>query len=248
MLNPSEQKRPFGGGPIGVGAPSFDALAEDAERDRQDRRRTRWTLLVAALAHVLLLLATLPDLGAAAATGPKRAKKTFKIEPLRFKPPPPKAKKPIPKRKAKKIPIPDPTPDEPEPIVEEEAVELEFEMPEIDLPFGIPDAPPSTNAGPPVPGNVFSVGSGVSKPVKIFHPKPPYTEEARQARIQGTIVLQLVVLEDGSVTGVKVLRGLPRGLEQSAIDTVRTWRFEPGTKEGKPVPVQIFLNVNFSLN
>lgn len=246
MPSDSEKNRPFGREPTGVGAPSFDTLAEERKRDQLDRRRFQRTILLATIAHILLLVASIPKLGTAA-TGPKTAKKAFKVQPVRFQPPPPRAQKPIPKRKAKKIPIPDPTPDDPEPIVLEDLFEVDIEMPTMDLPIGIPDAPPSRYAGPPIPGNVYDLGSGISKPKRIHDPRPPYTEEARQARIQGMVVLQLVVLEDGSVTAVKILKGQPRGLDQSAIDTVRTWRFEPGRKDGDPVPVRLLLTINFSL-
>jgi TonB family protein len=94
----------------------------------------------------------------------------------------------------------------------------------------------------------YVAGNGVVPPNVLDRPLPPYTEEARRARISGIVLLQCVVRKDGTVDSFKVVRGLGYGLEESAISTVATrWRFEPGTKDGVPVDVQANIEVMFRL-
>jgi periplasmic protein TonB len=95
--------------------------------------------------------------------------------------------------------------------------------------------------------NVFIVGAGVSQPVLIHEVRPDYSEEARKARYQGTVVLDTVVLEDGSVQVIRIARALGFGLDQKAIAAVLQWRFRPALKNGKPVPVALNVEVNFNL-
>ena len=76
---------------------------------------------------------------------------------------------------------------------------------------------------------------------------PVYPEAARRARIQGVVVLECTIGKDGRVQNVKVLRGLPLGLTETAVDAVNKWRFEPSTLNGKPVEVLYILTVRFNL-
>ena len=96
-------------------------------------------------------------------------------------------------------------------------------------------------------GGVFRVGGGVSAPRVLFQPDPEYSEEARKAKFQGTCVLWLVVSQDGRPRDVRVARSLGMGLDEKAIEAVRQWKFEPAMKDGKPVAVQINVEVNFRL-
>jgi protein TonB len=96
-------------------------------------------------------------------------------------------------------------------------------------------------------GGVFRVGGGVSAPRALDTPDPEYSEEARKAKYQGTCVLWLVVGPDGTPRDVKVARSLGMGLDQKAIEAVKKWKFEPALKDGKPVAVQINVEVNFRL-
>jgi periplasmic protein TonB len=84
-------------------------------------------------------------------------------------------------------------------------------------------------------------------PNKISAPQPQYTEIARKARIQGVVIVQAIINKQGNVTDVKVLKGLPMGLDQAAVDAIRKWKFEPATLNGKPVDVYYNLTVNFTL-
>ena len=96
-------------------------------------------------------------------------------------------------------------------------------------------------------GGIFRVGGGVSAPRALDTPDPEYSEEARKAKYQGTCVLWLIVGPDGKPRDVKVARALGMGLDQKAIEAVRNWKFQPAMKDGKPVAVQINVEVNFRL-
>jgi protein TonB len=96
-------------------------------------------------------------------------------------------------------------------------------------------------------GGAFRVGGGVSAPKAIYSPDPEYSEEARKVKHMGTVVLWLVVGPDGKPRDIRVLRTLGLGLDEKAIEAVKNWRFEPAMKDGKPVAVQINVEVNFHL-
>ena len=96
-------------------------------------------------------------------------------------------------------------------------------------------------------GGAYKIGGGVSAPVPVFRPEPEYSEEARKAKWQGAVLLQLVVDENGVPQDIKVVRSLGLGLDQKAIEAVQKWRFKPGLKDGKPVPVSANIEVNFRL-
>jgi periplasmic protein TonB len=96
-------------------------------------------------------------------------------------------------------------------------------------------------------GGVFHVGGGVSAPRPVFSPDPEYSEEARKAKYQGTVVLGLVVGPDGRPRDMKVLRSLGLGLDEKAIEAVKNWRFDPAVKDNKPVAVYISVEVDFRL-
>jgi TonB family protein len=96
-------------------------------------------------------------------------------------------------------------------------------------------------------GGAYKIGGGVSAPVPVFRPEPEYSEEARKAKWQGAVLLQLVVDENGVPQEIKVVRSLGLGLDQKAIEAVQKWRFKPGLKDGKAVPVSANIEVNFRL-
>ena len=224
----------------------LDAIPELYGLADQDEGKTlRWTLAVALLFHLVLLIVHIPDLFADQVLPPPEPGKVYLVQTVRFQPPAPRRAEKTPKPRAKKIPIPDPTPDEPEPLEIDE-----IEVPDVDVPvldglvFGIPEAPP----GPGGPQNgPLQVGGGVSPPEKIYYPQPKYSEEARKARIQGAVILQAVIDALGNVQDVTVLKGLSMGLTESALETVREWRFKPAMMNGEPVAVYYNLIVTFSV-
>jgi periplasmic protein TonB len=93
----------------------------------------------------------------------------------------------------------------------------------------------------------YRVGGGVSAPHAIYDPEPEYSEEARKAKYQGVVVLQVVIGADGRPRDIRVARTLGMGLDQKAIDAVRQWRFEPALRERQPVAVVVNIEVNFRL-
>ncbi len=216
-----------------------------AQEEKQDRALARWAMLAAIILHVGIFVVHWPSF-AGAMTGTKEKKsKIYVVKQVKFKPPPPKQEmQQIPKPKIKKVPIPDPTPDEPEPIREEEPQEEIDFVPDPDMILGVPDAPPPPEPEGPIR---FVVGGNITEPKKISGPNPVYPEAARRARIQGVVVLECIIGKDGVVKDSKVLRGLPLGLTEAAVDAVRKWRFEPSTLNGKPVEVLYILTVRFNL-
>jgi TonB family protein len=96
-------------------------------------------------------------------------------------------------------------------------------------------------------GGPYRVGGGVSAPRAIYAPDPEYSEEARKAKYQGTVVLWIVVGPDGRVHDMRVSRALGLGLDEKALEVVKQWRFEPAHKDGQAVAVQVNIEVNFRL-
>ena len=96
-------------------------------------------------------------------------------------------------------------------------------------------------------GGAYRVGGGVSAPKVLYEPDPEYSEEARKAKYQGTVVLWLVVSAEGKPQDIRVQRSLGMGLDEKAIEAVKQWRFDPAKKDGHPVPVMINVEVNFRL-
>jgi TonB family protein len=100
----------------------------------------------------------------------------------------------------------------------------------------------------PVPANApYRIGGGVTAPSILLKVEPEYSEEARRARMQGKVVLFVIIDPQGKPGSLKVIRSLGLGLDEEAIKVVEQWRFRPGTKEGRPVAVQATIEVNFRL-
>ena len=96
-------------------------------------------------------------------------------------------------------------------------------------------------------GGAYSVGGGVSAPIAIYKPEPPYSEEARKAKYQGSLVMWIVVDAQGRVVKEQIIKPLGMGLDQEALKTVKTWKFIPAKRNGVPVPVQVDVEVTFRL-
>ena len=97
-------------------------------------------------------------------------------------------------------------------------------------------------------GGIYKAGvGGVSAPRILYKPDPEFTEEARKARYQGVCILWMVVGADGKPHDVRVLRTLGMGLDQKAVEAARQYVFEPARKDGKPVAVQLHVEVSFRL-
>lgn len=97
-------------------------------------------------------------------------------------------------------------------------------------------------------GRLCYVVSGKVKPPKAkYTPDPEYSELARRGKYQGISMLGVIVGADGTAQDVWVVRKLGMGLDQKAIDVVRTWKFDPATKDEQPVAVLINVEVSFRL-
>lgn len=97
-------------------------------------------------------------------------------------------------------------------------------------------------------GGLMSVGGGVSAPVVLHSVQPDFTEQARAANLQGTVVLQLIVDANGNPQNIRVTQSLGMGLDQKAVEAARQYKFKPATYQGHPVAVQIIVDVAFHLH
>lgn len=95
---------------------------------------------------------------------------------------------------------------------------------------------------------VFSVGDSVKPPQVLQQPTPAYTQEAREARIEGIVTVSAVIQKNGSVSQIKVMKGLGYGLDESVVQTIaKKWKFKPGTLNEQPVSVSVVMEVSFRL-
>jgi TonB family protein len=95
-------------------------------------------------------------------------------------------------------------------------------------------------------GTIHGIG-GPTKPRAIYTPIPEFSDQARKDHVQGTVVLKVTVDANGDVADVKVTKGLGSGLDEKAVEAVRTWKFKPGTEDGTPVRSEIDVEVSFHL-
>jgi TonB family protein len=86
---------------------------------------------------------------------------------------------------------------------------------------------------------VYKPGAAIQAPVVMAKPKPEYSQEARLAKLEGSVLLSLIVAKGGEVREVRVERPLGLGLDENAVENVRSWKFHPGTKDGSPVDVRV---------
>jgi TonB family protein len=94
---------------------------------------------------------------------------------------------------------------------------------------------------------VYKVGGNVTRPVILHREEVRYTPEARDAGIEGTVVVSVIIEANGKPSDIRVIRGLETGLDKQAILAVEKWRFKPAAKDGDPVAVSATIEVNFRL-
>ena len=117
---------------------------------------------------------------------------------------------------------------------------------------GVSDGAPSTNptgpSGSPTTGIARAGIGGVTAPRCVYCPQPSYSEEARAAKLNGTVVLKIVVTADGRTENVQVVKGPGHGLEQKFIEAVKNWRFKPADgPDGTPVACQVDVETTFKI-
>ncbi len=204
--------------------------------------------------HIIGLLAVIivPLLQAQPLPEPAGAIKAFFVEPAAAPPPPPP---PPPPAKA------------PPKVVQAPAQEVKFEVPK-EVPQEIKPSTGDTGGGgveggvaggvggaivgglpaePPPVVQAVRVGGNIKEPTKIKNVAPIYPDIAKQARVQGIVILECTISPQGHVTDVKPLRSIPL-LEQAAVDAVKQWQYTPTLLNGVPVPVIMTVTVNFRLN
>ncbi len=96
--------------------------------------------------------------------------------------------------------------------------------------------------------DVFIAGQeGVTIPQCVYCPPPLYTEEARRGKYQGRVLLSVVITPDGAASRIVVIKGAPYGMTQQAIDAVKSWKFKPAQRDGRPVAVRVSIEMMFRL-
>ncbi len=96
-------------------------------------------------------------------------------------------------------------------------------------------------------GGLHRVGGGVSAPVVLFAPEPQFSDEARKAKVSGNVLVYLQVDEKGRPTHIRVLRGIGMGLDEKAIEAVSQYRFKPAMEDGRPVAIEMNVDVTFNI-
>jgi len=222
-----------------------------------------YTLPVSIAIHAIVLLAVVvvPLLTSEELPEPTSVVKAFFVEPAAPPPPPPPPPPPAPRAQTQPKPMATPVPTEnkcqapietPEEVKPEEGIDLGVEggVPggvEGGVPGGVvggvvgglPDAPP--------PPQAVRVGGQIKEPKKLKNVNPSYPDIAKQARVQGVVILECTISPQGKVTDVKVLRGIPL-LDAAAIEAVKQWVYSPTLLNGVPVPVIMTVTVNFRLS
>ncbi len=229
---------------------SLPAANVDSQLDEEPTRRSKLALLIAAVAvlSMLVLLARVnqlrldtPVMNTYPAVGERIASSPLPTASPGLQPSD-NQKAEIPRPKAKRVPIPDPSPPGTEPIRIEDP-KFDIGLQDVsEIMFGIPDAPTAA-----MPEGPIHITKNVKKPRKLSSPRPAYTEEAREKKVQGVVILQAIIDKKGNVTNVKVLKGLPCGLSEESSKKIMQWKFEPALLNGKPVEVYCNLTVNFRL-
>ena len=224
---------------------SSAVLLEDAGGSRK-WIETSACALIAILLHAAAFLVVLPE-SRQEITVSSSVRELIDLRHYVPPPPPPRRRPLIERVRLEAVPLPDPTPDDPEPLVpgEPDPVVDTVDTP-LEVVIGEPEPPPA----PPALPRISGIG-GVSDPELIVETRvePAYPELARRARIEGRVVLQIVVRRDGTVGPIEVL-GRPSaslGFVESAVAAVRQWRYHPATLDDRPVDVYVTVVVSFEL-
>ena len=96
-------------------------------------------------------------------------------------------------------------------------------------------------------GGPKRIGGGVSAPELIYKVDPEFSEEARKAKVAGNVLVYLWVGPDGTPSHLRIARGIGMGLDEKALEAVRQWKFKPAMENGKPVAVELNVEVNFQI-
>jgi protein TonB len=234
-----------------------DLIESDKVAHRTNQSRT-WPVSVAL--HVVFAVAVIvvPLLQAGLLPEPA-AVKAFFVEPMAAPPPPPPPPPPKPvTQRAPQVVAPVLMDDAfVAPVVEELLPEDGLDLGDAGVEGGVAGGVPGgviggivgglPDAPPPPPQKAIRVGGQIKQPKKLKDVAPVYPDIAKQARVQGVVILECTISPQGKVTDVKVLRGIPL-LNESALNAVRQWVYTPTLLNGVPVPVIMTVTVNFKLS
>jgi len=239
----------------------FEDLIESDVVKHKTKQSYTLPVSIAIHAIVLLLVVVVPLLTSQDLPEPTSVVKAFFVEPAAPPPPPPPPPPPAPK-------APTPTKVQPTPPPTENKFQAPMETPEqvkpeagLDLgveggvPGGVEGGVPGGVVGgvvgglpeAPPPPQAVRVGGQIKEPKKLKNVNPTYPDIAKQARVQGVVILECTISPQGKVTDVKVLRGIPL-LDAAAIEAVKQWVYSPTLLNGVPVPVIMTVTVNFRLS
>jgi protein TonB len=240
----------------------FEDLIDSDRVAHKTQQSKTLPISLALHAFAAAVIVIVPILAADQMPDPASAVKAFFVEPMSAPPPPPPPPPPAPRAaNAPKIPPRPVTPETafvapvevPQEIKPEEGLDLGVEGGvaggvEGGVPGGVvggvvgglPDAPPP-------PQQAVRVGGQIKEPKKLKNVNPTYPDIAKQARVQGVVILECTISPQGKVTNVTLLRGIPL-LDQAAIDAVKQWVYTPTLLNGVPVPVIMTVTVNFKLS
>jgi TonB family protein len=102
-------------------------------------------------------------------------------------------------------------------------------------------------SGGGVGGGVYQIGGGVTRPELLYSIEAEYTDEARKARVQGTVIIYGEVFPDGKVHNMRVVHSMGLGLDERSLQALTRWRFRPGMKDGKAVATALQAEFYFRL-
>jgi TonB family protein len=134
----------------------------------------------------------------------------------------------------------------PQPTPEPEQVVIAVPRPATGEPAQsfVVDIPESTLADPSKP---MHIGGNIKKPIVIYTVNPEYSQQARKAKFSGDVEVYLWVDKNGHPSHVRVEKGAGMGLDEKAVEAVRQYKFKPATLDGKPVTVDLYIDVNFQI-
>ncbi len=221
-------------------------------RPPHDTRSLRVAWVIAISVHFGLFTAVWPVGDRVVEARPRHALVVIR----RLPPSPPPERKierrPV-RRDAPLVPIPDPTPDEPEIIIElpdfeptlTDVADLVF----VGIPVPVPPQPAPEPIPEPVPEpSVYRGGVDVERPRLVASPQPQYSDLARWARLECTVVLEAMIGVQGRVADLHVVEPCRLGLTDAAVVAVSQWRYEPTLVNGRRVPVSVRVTVRFHLD
>jgi periplasmic protein TonB len=233
----------------------FDQLVESTNKKKTNKVWSVW--LSAGVQALILLVLILIPLIYTSALPKELLNSTFLAAPPPPPPPPPPATvvhvKPTPKLFNKFV----------APTVIPKKIEMIHQEPQPDVGMtgGVPGGVPGGSSGgvlggiiggaaglppPPKPTAPIRIGGNVMAAKAISTPSPPYPQIAKMAHVQGTVILHAIIAEDGTIQQLTFESG-PALLRQAAMETVRTWRYQPTTLNGQAVKVDTTISVVFDL-